>query len=315
MQNYELLELLQLEMRTSGYDIKAEPQLLQALQKGMSYDDFLVSSDQLFRREYGKDIADAEITDDRNESVLNLHLSRSGLYDHLPEGLFFQQPTRSNRPVTVAEMATYYKQNKKTEGEIRRFFLPFEHDFFLQRMQLEKEENILLQGLQSGLLNDYFNQFWNLPDAIPRKLIGQFILLLPYAYKIAGDFELTAQCMQLLLREEVTIVQKTATATNVGKMVQPLLLGDSLLGFDMVCGDDFWEGEPTIEMEIGPLMYSQIADYLEGGNRFVLIETFNRFFMPAGIDVNISVRLPVEKMNMALIKGEEPILGYSSVLG
>ena len=315
MQHYELLELLQHELQNSGYDVKAELQLLQAGEKGMMPDDFMISCDNLFRRGYSRDIASADIIDDRNQSVLQLHLSRSGIYDHLPEGLFFQQLQRGNRLITVADMTTDYKENKKREEEIRRFFLPFEHDFFLQRMKLEEEENELLQGLQSGMLNDYFNRFWNLPEAIPREFTGQFILLLPYAYKIAGNFELTAQCLKLLLREDVRIIQRTADISEAEILAHPPALGETLLGLDMVCGNQFWEGDPSVKVEIGPLLHSRVMDYLEGGNRYILMETFNRFFMPAGLDITLSVQLPVDKMNMWLVKGEEPVLGYSTVLG
>ena len=73
-------------------------------------------------------------------------------------------------------------------------------------------------------------------------------------------------------------------------------------------------GGAAIEISIGPLLRSGLSDYLEGGERYTLLETLNRFFLPAGLDVKFSVQLPVEKMNMSLTKGEEPVLGYSSVL-
>lgn len=314
MQNYELLELVQRELQRSGYDIKAELQLLQAADKGLKPDDFMISCNQLFRRGYSRDIVSADIVDDRNQNVVELHLSRSGIYDHLPEGLFFQQVSRGNRPVTVADMTMDYKENKKREEEIRRFFLPFEHDFFLQRMNVEAEENELLLGMQSGMLNDYFYRFWNLPDAVPPEFIGQFILLLPYAYMIAGNFELTAQCLQLLLNEDIKIIRKTALTCEAAQLAPPPVLGEALLGLDMVCGNQFWEGDPSVEVQIGPLLYSKVADYLEGGNRHILMETFNRFFMPAGLHITISVQLPVEKMNMTLLDEDAPVLGYSSFL-
>jgi len=52
MKNNSLIEQLQLEMQKSGWDVKAEPQLLLALEKGLLPDDFMVSCDGLFRRTY-----------------------------------------------------------------------------------------------------------------------------------------------------------------------------------------------------------------------------------------------------------------------
>ena len=83
----------------------------------------------------------------------------------------------------------------------------------------------------------------------------------------------------------------------------------------MVIGNQFWEDVPMIEIEIGPLKNSQVNDYLEGGDRFVLLETFNRFFVPAGIDTHTTIKVAKHKLNMVLEPGAEPILGFSSVLG
>lgn len=315
MQHFELLEIIQQEMQKSGGDIKAESKLLQCMDKGLLQDDFMIHCEHIFRRGYRKDVISAGIDESKNQHILQLHLSRSGLYDHLPEGLFFQQSQQKSRLTTVADMTTDYKYNKQKEEDIRLFFQPFEHDFFLQRIHVEREENDLLQGLQSGLLTEYFNRFWELPKAIPPVLAGKLILLLPYAYKIAGDFELTAQCLTQLLNEEVKIIQNIQQTTSAHMLAPTPGLGEARVGLDMICGDTFWDGDPGIEIAVGPLMYSQVTDYLEGGNRFTLMETFNRFFIPAGVDVKLSVQLPVEKMNMRLSEEQSSVLGYSCVLG
>jgi Type VI secretion, TssG len=313
--NYTFIQQLQLEMKKAGWDVKAEPQLLLALEKGLLPDDFMVSCDGLFKREYSRDIIATELKEDAGkQGVLELHLSRSGLYDQLPEGLFFQSVQKGARNTTAADMASDYKFNRKKEEEIRRFFLPFEHDFFLQRMQAEKEEAMLLEGLQSGILNDYFIKFWDLPPSIPKTFIVPLILLLPYAYKIAGDSLLTAQCLQQLLQEEVTLQKKQGNLLDAQSVGAPPL-GNAQLGVDMICGQQFWDGTPYIDIEIGPLKKSNIADYLEGGKRFVLLETFNRFFIPAGVDTHISVKVKTEKLNMVLDEKNAPVLGYSSILG
>ena len=113
MQQYELLEKLQQEIRQSAFDIRAEPQVLQAMEKGLLQESFMVTADQLFRRSYSRDIVSAKIDDQSARDMLLLYLSRGGLYDHLPEGLFFRQPHRGNRLITVADMASDYKLNKK----------------------------------------------------------------------------------------------------------------------------------------------------------------------------------------------------------
>ena len=311
--NVELLEKLQANILQAAWDVKAEPQLLLAMEQGLLPDDFIINSNGLFRREYSRDIIAADIREDIvHRELLELRLSRPGLYDQLPEGLFFQSAQRSNRSAGAGDMAADYKYNKKKEEEIRRFFLPFENDFFLQRLQIEQQEAMLLEGLQSGILNDYFIRFWDLPASIPKAFIVPLILLLPYAYKIAGDLALTADCLQQLLQEEVTIHTR-ASAPVEAPGLSPVM-GDGLLGVDLVCGNRFWDGTPLIEIKIGPLQNSLIADYLEAGNRHILMETFTRFFIPAGVDSTLQIEIQPERMNMVLEPFDAPVLGYSTLL-
>ncbi len=314
MDNLMLIEQLQQELKKAACDARAEPQLALAMQKGLLPDDFMVSCDSLFHREYSKDIMDAEIKEDaRKRNLLQIHLSRSGIYDQLPEGLFFQ-PQEQRGASSGADMAAGYKLNKKKEEEIRKFFLPFENDFFWQRLQIEQEEARLLEGLQTDILNDYFRQLWNIPDSIPPRYVVQLILLLPHAYKIAGNLPLMAQSLEHLLEEEV-VVRKTRPAVIRMEGGVSSGLGNAQLGLNMVCGEDFFEDFPAIEIVIGPLIYSRVGDYLKGGGRNSLLETFIRFFVPAGVDTEVIITVPEEKQNMTLAKGKEPILGYSSVLG
>ena len=312
MKELELIEALQREMHFSSNDIKAEVQMLLAIEKGLWTDQFITSCTNRFRREYSHDILSSDIREDANkQSLLEVHLTRGGIYDNLPEGLFFQGSTR--RKATVSELSADYKTNKKKEADIRKFFQPFDHDYFLQRLSIEEEENLLLEGLQSGILNEYFIRFWNLPTSIPRPLLAPLILLLPFAYKIAGNLDLTASSLKQIFKEEVK-VRRSRTRIHDASEINSPALGEGILGLDMVSGSVFCEDEPLFEIEIGPLQNSQVAEYLEGGHRYRLLETFNRFFVPVGVDTTIHVLVSPEKRNMILEKGAEPVLGYSSYI-
>jgi hypothetical protein len=64
-------------------------------------------------------------------------------------------------------MAAEYKINNK-RAEIKKFFMPFENAFFRQRLQIEVEEKHLLEGLQSGILNEYFISSGDISATIPQ---------------------------------------------------------------------------------------------------------------------------------------------------
>lgn len=312
MDNNKLMELLQHEIRRMPCDVRTESLLAQAMLAGLSPDEWMVCCDSLFNREFSRDLLYTEIKEDAGQQpLLLLHLTRGGFYDQLPEGLFFQ-PLGPLYNATAADMALDYRYNKKKEEEIRRFFLPFENDLFWQRVQIEKEETRLLEGWQTGILDDYFIQLWGLSPDIPPNFILPLILLLPQAHRIAGDLALTELCLRQLLHEDVEVRRSVAPDTEVAAD-GIFSLGSASLGTDMVCGERFFEDYPVIEWNIGPLLHSRIGDYLEGGARFTLMETITRFFVPAGVDVSLVILTTPERSELVLDDQQGAILGYSSL--
>jgi len=313
MDQREFIEQLQMEIRRVGCDPRAETVIALALDMGLAPEDFFVSCDDLFSREYSKDITYTEVREDsRMKHLLQVHLSRGGVYDQLPEGLFFQ-PEDKKRGYRATDMAADHKRNKKKEEDIRRFFQPFEHDFFWQRIELEREEARLLEGLQSGILNDYFTRFWGIPREIPKQFIARLLLLLPYAHRISGDLSLMGSALEQLLQEKTTVRKSLSSESDLLSAGTPGL-GEAVLGTDMVCDGYFSEDLPGIAWTIGPLERSSSTDYLEGGDRYELLRTFNRFFVPAGLDSSLVILVDPAVSQMVLGDREGAILGYSCVL-
>lgn len=314
MDNRTPIELFQQELGSTGCDVRAETLFALAFEQGLTPEDILVGFDKRFYREYSKDILSTETREDVSKrELLQVHLTRCGIYDLLPEGLFFQAPETALRQRSAADLAVDYQANKKKEESIRRFFLPLENELFLHRTQIEQEESRLLEGLQAGMLNDYFAKFWGIPASIPRECVAPLLILLPHAYKIAGNLFLTGQCLQQLLQEEVQ-ARRSRPEPSLLPELQGLPLGGSRLGVDMTCGEEFYEDYPVMEMVVGPLVGSRLQDYLAGGRRHSLIETFERFFIPAGVDMKLTVLLPEERQHMVLRPGQEPLLGFSSII-
>ena len=77
MEKELLLSALQKELQYSGTDIKAEAQLLLALRKGLHPDNFLINCDQVFKREFSKDIVAAELNEDAKKNELQASTSNS----------------------------------------------------------------------------------------------------------------------------------------------------------------------------------------------------------------------------------------------
>lgn len=311
----EQLEKLAAEIGRLQPDLRAEIVIGQCLQNaGIAWNDFFVHQVAGYRRSYSRDLMNAEVSEDsRYRSWLQIYLSRNGLYDILPEGLFFQSETETRRGKSVPEMVQEYRENQKKEQEIRKFFAPVEHEFFLHRLKNEQEESQLLRSLQTGRLTEHFLRFWDMPENLPAIPSLIMILLLPYTHRIVGDLPLTALCLQKILNEPVEarrLASGRQPAAETGN-----LLGKFSLGCNLVCGDSFEEDYPMIELVLGPLRNSTEHQYLQGGNRYELLQVFFRYFIPAHADIKTTLLIRKEKMKARKMeKGKEPILGISTEL-
>jgi hypothetical protein len=314
MENRETIQKTACELQQRSTDIKAEVWLNQAIDNGLLPSDVVVLNNRFFEREFTQDISNTNIVEaDWLNHYLEVQLSRPGLYDMLPEGLFFQPKAADmQRVLSVAEMAAQYRANKIKEREIRRFFQPLENEFFHQQVQLEREEMRLLDGLKEGKLNRFFLQFWDLPEALDTSLAISLLLLLPYAHQIAGNIGLMQQALSLMLQEPVFIKRGRPQPTAVNDLVQPL--GMQALGDTMVCGTEFMEDYPVLEYQVGPLKNSTVTSYLTGGENELLIQTFNRFFAPLDADITVEIEIEKSSATMEMSETVQPILGYTSVL-
>jgi|RhiMetdeSRZDD1v2_1073273.scaffolds.fasta_scaffold05658_5 hypothetical protein len=309
----EAIEKFFTELSGNVYDIKAESLVNQALHFAMHPDDFVVMNDGRFYREYRSDVYAVTQTEDTwLHQWLQLHLSRSGLYDLVPEGLFHQPFTDRSSNNSAAEMAAHSRKDKKKETAARKFFQPIENSLFKQRVALETEEESLLAGIDNGLLNDYFFTFWEFPEGLNKTSAMLLVLLLPYAHAIAGDVQLMQDCLEILLQEKVVI-----SAVEPGESLAPgntggLGMGD--LGNDMVCGYTFNEDYPCLQYIIGPLQNSKPSEYCAGGENDLLLQVFNNYFAPVEADIHIVVEVDRENALIQLDSAVSPILGYSCAL-
>lgn len=307
------LEQIKEELLQLRTDVRAEALVAQLLAAGVRWEQLVVYADSFFYRRFSKDLFAVETGDTPQVAeALFLHLSRMGLYDLLPEGIFFTVPETRRAPKNAAEMAQEYLVNKKQEQEIRKFFAPLEHEFFYHRYKNLAAETQLLKGLGNEQLNRYFKKFWQLPPDMDAGMALRTVLLLPYAHQVAGNPQLMASFLQTIIGETVTCrvayesLQRTAIYHNV--------LGQYALGEYLTLGVDYEEEDVYFVFTLHHLRHSSAQDYLQGGKRYSVLHTFYRFFVPATAGVETEIRVAPEKENMHIGLGEEATLGIATVL-
>ena len=236
--------------------------------------------------------------------MLSLDLSRSSLYDYLPEGFFHTQKNNNQKSSFSANRV----KSKKEEASARSFFSPIENEFFYQRLNIEKNERILLNNFYS-LKDDYLIDFWKLNQDMPREYLLKLIKLLPYSFKIAGNLELTRLSLEKILKNKVTFTIKYVTKNKTKKRKQQ---SNNRLGVDVILNSvDNAIAHPYLEATIWLKNNQEIGSYVsnEGINKF--LEVFYSYFLPLELDVKTKYEVK-SSLGFSLDEKDNSTIGIST---
>jgi len=300
-------------IRSLQEDVRAEVVVGELLDNQVQQEAVTVQMKNVFSRAFARDILHVQLDDSQPyHPFISLQLSRDGLYDRLPEGLFHEFSPRQHG--AVQEMVASYKKQQQEEAQARKFFRPLEHEFFLQRVFLERREKHLLFDAFGKDADQLFRSFWHIPPGLPRPAVNRLVKLLPYMHRIAGNIPFVQSCLQVILEEEVSIAcehapQQVQSSSSV-------LLGECSLGVDTLAGEDFYTDMPVMKVTIGPLQRQRTYDYLPWQPYGQLLTTCYDFLLPADVDVETVLQPhPAEKgAAVADENYKEGIVGYNLFL-
>ena len=278
-----MIEAIIREIKNLRTDLRAEAIVSQLRATGLPANRLYLRMLHGERRPFSRDVENAEPIELRNsEDGLQLTLTRSSLYDLLPEGIFFQQPERAGRKQSATEMAEEYRANQKLEKQFRTFFAPLEQELFHYRTRTYEADGALLDTSMGGLLDDYLLNFWELHPKIPRDAALRMILLLPFTHQITGDADLMAASLEAITGEEVLCYgyyrwdQTATTDSNI--------LGTMQLGTNATCNIRFMEDDYVFDFHINFRDGKKIQDFLQEGGHYHLVQTFYHYFAPANTE-------------------------------
>ena len=296
------------------YDVRAEVVVGELLDNHVRSEEIAVQMQNVFVRSFNKDILNAQLDDSQPyHPFISLTLSRDGLYDRLPEGIFHQfTPQQQQR--SVRDMVINYKRQQKEQQEARKFFRPLENEFFLQRVFLEQKEKHLLFDAFGKDADKLFLEFWGIRPDLPSAGLKKLVKLLPYIYRIAGNLPLVKLYLQAILEEPVQITQENSgTAVETGSQVP---LGESRLGVDMMTGNMFYTDMPLVKIKVGPLQQHRVYDFLPWQPYGKLLETCISFLLPADVEVVTLLEPHPEEKKVVVADSQEKdgLMGYNFYL-
>jgi hypothetical protein len=301
------------EIKKLPFDYKAEAVAGQLLNSWLPERQLLVRMENGSRRPFTRDINGVEKVELKNyQEALQLTITRSALFDLLPEGLFFQSPGQSARKLTAAEMAEASREIQKQEKKIRNFFSPLEQEFFYHRYLSYQVESDLLDKLEEGLLHEYLVNFWKLHKQIPKKMAVRLVLLMPFIHQIAGSEALMASALNAIIQVPVTCTLVHNWQQATGALTS--ILGKVHLGDSSTCGTNFEDEDYVFDFSIHLTEGKDISEYLEGGNLYHLLQAFYQYFVPANAGYQATLVFQNKQREWHLGKENPHHLGISSFI-
>ncbi len=277
------------------FDIKVEALVSALISEHPQFANrFLISNKGQFARTYRREILNYEIIDFKSDNLpyLRFNVAKDSIYDTLPEGIF-HYPKSNKIGKEVMEMTKDYRKQKKEEDNARKFFMPFENEFWISAINRDVVENELLHSLSTVKPFDFFYEFWKLDKDIPTIFVAKLIKLLPYVYQIVGDLNLTAQCLSYILEEEVEY--REVGYKELSESEQNSLLGETNLGLNMILGSSYMDYSLYVEFKIGAIKNGNSRAYFYNGQIKKFIDLFYEYFLPLEVESKTTITLLKEE--------------------
>ena len=300
-------------------DLRLEVVLADLLANGYQYDDFIIRPVSLFARRYRRDIG--RVREEQTERWLPpktaVEVHREGLYDALPQQLFHHPGDSAQQG--VRSMIEDIQAQRRREKATRRFFLPFEQEFFRFRVLLEQEERRYLTNLSTESYNEVLARFWELSDILPPRQIATLLYLLPLAHAIVGDLPRTQECFESVLGVPVrlrTVAPLQFAPEDVQTPASPtqIRLGQGELGRDFVLGGGYQETLPALEISLHSLSTTELEQFLAPDAWPArALKLLCQYFIAYETDVVLHYEVAAVNQSFVLSdEGETAVLGYTT---
>lgn len=308
MSNRKNIEELAAEINTIPDNIKSEIIVAGILEAGVSPKSLQIENVGNFTRPYSKDLLETAVVEFlRNKPFLRLKLSRNGIYDLLPEGITHSQQVNDGGAEEISTLTQGYKLRKSEEAAARKFFKPFEQEFFLQRVKLEQEEQELLLN-SSSIFHDFLAEFWNISGELDLKYETILLRMMPFIHEIAGDFVKIKICLEKILNVNISYSVEHRTQQFKSDYNK---LGKCLLGRNFTVGSCLYAIPYTI-FNIGPVPKDQLEEFLPGGKIDKFIQIFFRYTIPFETEIISNILIGKEEKKEK--DTDFGVLGYSTTI-
>ncbi|WP_158563224.1 hypothetical protein [Chitinophaga silvatica] len=243
-------------------------------------------------------------TDNIHQYRIALVLSRDSFYDLLPQVLFHKYNSYSEAEgMTIRNAIKHYKIRLSEEQAARKFFMPWENEFFFQQVLIEQNEKNWVREAQilEGLIGIDINM------KLPAHLMKKFTVMLPYVHLFSLNSVNVEQILQWIFDLSITINQKITGKTIV--VDTGPLIGNTCLGIDMVAGIYYHSDMPIWEIVIN---VSDSMEFRPFGENRRMLDLCYKYLVPADIQEETTFRFEKPEPDFFLQqKHSNSFIGYN----
>lgn len=313
----DIIALLSMSsLKNPSADVKPEVVLANAFRRQlMKTEDVYIRPISTFQRSFTKDFFSIEKREKEDKTPYYfVNITREGLYDTLPEGIFHQtlkKDAQIDTETAVEELALHRQEEKAA----RLFFLPLEQEFYRLQMLAEwQESNILLSSLNLQQY-DALIELWNLPNGLTTYQTIMMLHIIPMLHRVVGDETATANLLSLVMGVTVRVQSHQSTTHQADEIDLPPL-GSFCLGKDSILGNLIEDYHPSYQLIVGPIKKKYITNYLPGGKGRKTLFSLCAFFLPCQSDITMTIEIKQNDTGLVLneAKDGEGYLGYTTFL-
>lgn len=243
---------------------------------------------------------------------LEIESGRNGIYDSLPEDLFYS-PDHSHKERDKATIVRRFRANREAEGSVRHFLKLFEveSDQVLSSLQAKHIKYDKCYSYRDA--SDIFSPHWDIISIMSAGEAQRFLKVVPHTARIRGQLSEISAAISFILGLQIEMKYEYLSAETLKQTpnLSEMYLGDN----SVMYSKETENSESAVLAIVSELELELCRDFFEGKRGDKIL----RFLIELFSDVNTSFRLEINPKReychfMFGVQGNEPYLDVNTYL-
>ena len=251
---------------------------------------------------------------DLNEEDVIIETYREGIYDYMPEGIF-HPPSLGISSKNVDSVVREMRKQKLIEDDARKFFQPFELEFFYTHVSALLKESEFDSESKTDSMLDFAIELWPVLQKIEPESAKILVNILPFMHEVRGNKAWIERFLSAFLKVPVEILFVPNTIAAQDDIEGITALGNARLGITLIPMGKHMDGDRNWQINIGTIPYDELHKYVPGSTFRKLLTELYDFFVPVSVKVYEKFITEKDPHSFVINAGKETSrLGYSTFI-